>query len=192
MNYTQASPIVRGSLTYQITETQHVLELCEELGMQICGKRFLPCGDGRGYIVIPLGIGGGMHNVGPVELEKDDYILVEWNQAARAGRMDTMSVHIVPDYTVGEKCSNCGKPASHKVAEEAPMIFDKPGQVVRHAFTTYLCCRCFTNLMGLSLEACGITLVEEDTVGYCSKCGAVQNGINVIHARYCDRKYKGR
>lgn len=72
-----------------------------------------------------------------------------------------MSVHIVPDYTVGEKC-NCGKPASHKVAEDAPMIFDQPGQVVRHAFTTYLCCQCFTDLMGLSPAACGLTPLTVD------------------------------
>ena len=69
-----------------------------------------------------------------------------------------MVTHIVPEYTIGEKCSQCGNPASHKVAEEARMVFDKPGQVVRHAFTTYLCCRCFSALMGLSAsEACGLT-----------------------------------
>ena len=69
-----------------------------------------------------------------------------------------MITHIVPYYAIGEKCSSCGKPANHKVAEEAPMVFDEPGQIVRHEFTTYLCCHCFSALMGSSAsEACGLT-----------------------------------
>lgn len=79
-----------------------------------------------------------------------------------------MVTHIVPDYTIGEKCSSCGKPASHKVAEEARMVFDKPGQVVRHPFTTYLCCHCFSALMGSSAsEACWLTQRAADGAWTC-------------------------
>lgn len=97
-----------------------------------------------------------------------------------------MVTHIVPDYTIGEKCSSCGKPASHKVAEEARMVFDKPRQVVRHPFTTYLCCHCFSALMGSSAsEACWLTQRAADVAvcdckldewitevinGVCSRC----------------------
>jgi hypothetical protein len=39
----------------------------------------------------------------------------------------------------------CAAPAAHKVGEE--QFDDDPGPV-RHNFTAYLCCRCFTVVMG--------------------------------------------
>jgi len=97
-----------------------------------------------------------------------------------------MVTHIVPEYTIGEKCSQCGNPASHKVAEEARMVFDKPGQVVRHAFTTYLCCRCFSALMGLSAsEACGLTKRALDRVAHCPNCHKPWDKFFCAECGYC-------
>ena len=58
-------------------------------------------------------------------------------------------------FAEGEKCSMCSAPAAHKVAEE--QFSDDPNnggqrirnaQAARHDFTAYLCCKCFTVVMG--------------------------------------------
>jgi hypothetical protein len=46
-----------------------------------------------------------------------------------------------------EEICHCRKPAYHKV-EEVMEGYKDPGQIVRHPFTTYLCCDCFSKLMG--------------------------------------------
>jgi hypothetical protein len=62
--------------------------------------------------------------------------------------------HFVPDSAEGEWCSVCKAPAKHKVEEDIP-YFDKPGQIVRHPLTTYLCCEHFSQLMGvMAKEIC--------------------------------------
>jgi hypothetical protein len=62
--------------------------------------------------------------------------------------------HYVPDSAEGEPCGVCHAPASHKV-EELISVFDKPGQIVRHPLTTYLCCEHFSWLMGsMAKEIC--------------------------------------
>ena len=63
--------------------------------------------------------------------------------------------HIVLDSAKEKKCGICGKIAKHKV-EEVIHAFDKLGQEVRHPFTQYLCCYCFSNVMGmLAGQVCG-------------------------------------
>ena len=55
--------------------------------------------------------------------------------------------HYVPESAQGEICSICGEDASHKVEE----TIDEP----RHPFTAYLCCHCFSGLMGnAAMELC--------------------------------------
>ena len=57
--------------------------------------------------------------------------------------------HYIIDSCDGEDCK-CGFfKANHKV-EEVLDEFDKHGQVVRHPFTVYLCCYCFSKLMGFA------------------------------------------
>jgi len=59
--------------------------------------------------------------------------------------------HYIIDSCDGEDCK-CGFfRANHKI-EEVLDVFDKPNQIVRHPFTVYLCCYCFSNLMGKSAE----------------------------------------
>jgi len=48
-------------------------------------------------------------------------------------------------FAEGELCNMCKAPATHKVGEE--QFDDDPGPP-RHNFTAYLCCRCFTVVMG--------------------------------------------
>jgi hypothetical protein len=60
------------------------------------------------------------------------------------------SRHIVPDFTIGERCTVCGEPAKHKVED-----------VIEHAnfhpYTQYLCCVHFSILMGNSAAVtCGL------------------------------------
>lgn len=50
------------------------------------------------------------------------------------------------EYAHGMQCTQCGHPASHKVGEE---IFPDDPNPVRHEFTSYLCCYCFSSVMGL-------------------------------------------
>jgi hypothetical protein len=45
--------------------------------------------------------------------------------------------HFVSASCVGEKCSMCHSPATHKVGEEIP--HDDPNQM-RHNYTAYVCC----------------------------------------------------
>lgn len=55
---------------------------------------------------------------------------------------------------MNEKCSLCGNKATHKVAEDNPILF-------RHPFTNYLCCPCFGKVMGLiAIEWCNNKHVE--------------------------------
>jgi len=49
----------------------------------------------------------------------------------------------------GETCTQCGHAAAHKVGEE---IFADDPNPVRHEFTSYLCCTCFSRVMGLRNE----------------------------------------
>lgn len=75
--------------------------------------------------------------------------------------------HFISARCASERCA-CGKPATHKLAEEIPN--DEPcaicdgcfifrGEpcpsmchlgigVVRHALTAYVCCACFTRVLG--------------------------------------------
>lgn len=63
--------------------------------------------------------------------------------------------HMVID--CNETCK-CGNPATHKITEDEASVFDKSGQVVRHPFTTYVCCRCFSAIFGpVAARSCGIT-----------------------------------
>ncbi len=45
----------------------------------------------------------------------------------------------------GQHCRICGDPATHKVGEEIP--HDDPFQQ-RHNLTAYVCCDCFTMIVG--------------------------------------------
>lgn len=71
-------------------------------------------------------------------------------------------MHYIPESSVGEKCS-CGKPANHKVEEVLDYgvfesIEDMISTGVRHPLTTYLCCSCFSALMGPTASRwCGLT-----------------------------------
>lgn len=56
-----------------------------------------------------------------------------------------MNTHFISSSCVGERCSLCGAPATHKVGEEIP--WDDPNQI-RHNFTAYVCCEHFTQIMG--------------------------------------------
>lgn len=59
--------------------------------------------------------------------------------------------HFVSKSCVGEFC-RCGLQATHKVGEEIPD--DDPAQA-RHNLTAYVCCLCFTGIMGLfATNAC--------------------------------------
>ena len=56
--------------------------------------------------------------------------------------------------TAGGPCSMCGERATHKVGEEIPPD-DPSNRVVlgsishqRHNLTAYVCCRCFTRILG--------------------------------------------
>ena len=53
--------------------------------------------------------------------------------------------HYVSKSCMGETCSMCGAPATHKVGEEIP--WDDPVQM-RHNFTAYVCCRHFRAILG--------------------------------------------
>jgi len=70
-------------------------------------------------------------------------------------------VHHVPESSIGEKCK-CGNPAKHKVEE----VFDVDDtkeftweitSKYRHPLTTYLCCQCFSLLMGDPFNWCGLS-----------------------------------
>jgi hypothetical protein len=62
--------------------------------------------------------------------------------------------HLVPEWCLGEKCSMCKKPASHKVYQDSDEAvtkheFDgKTVEVPHHPLTAYVCCRCFRKIMG--------------------------------------------
>lgn len=71
-----------------------------------------------------------------------------------------MERHFVSPTCEGEICF-CGKNATHKIGEEIcnfewdaqpePM----KGLATRHNFTQYVCCQCFTNIMG-NATFCGL------------------------------------
>lgn len=46
---------------------------------------------------------------------------------------------------VGETCSQCANPATHKVEET---IFEDDPHPIRHPLTAYLCCFHFSSVMG--------------------------------------------
>lgn len=54
--------------------------------------------------------------------------------------------HFVSASCAGEKCTMCGKDATHKVGEEIP--WDDLLGSMRHNFTAYVCCDCFRLIMG--------------------------------------------
>jgi hypothetical protein len=58
--------------------------------------------------------------------------------------------HFVSASCGGEHCRVCGDPATHKVGEE--IMHDDPSHeslyTARHNFTAYVCCDCFTMIMG--------------------------------------------
>lgn len=59
------------------------------------------------------------------------------------------SGHYVASSCWGVSCHMCGGKASHKVGEEIP--WDDPSRQEgprRHNFTAYVCCQCFTNILG--------------------------------------------
>ncbi len=53
--------------------------------------------------------------------------------------------HFVSASCGGEKCSMCGKDATHKVGEE--IMHDDPNPN-RHNYTAYVCCGCFRKILG--------------------------------------------
>jgi len=53
--------------------------------------------------------------------------------------------HFVSASCGGEKCTVCGKDATHKVAEE--IQHDDP-TYIRHEYTAYVCCGCFRLIFG--------------------------------------------
>jgi len=53
--------------------------------------------------------------------------------------------HFVSASCGGEKCTMCGKDATHKVGEEIMHDDPNPG---RHGYTAYVCCGCFTKIFG--------------------------------------------
>jgi hypothetical protein len=56
-----------------------------------------------------------------------------------------MADHFVSGACKGERCTVCGKDATHKVGEE--ILFDDPNQS-RHNLTAYVCCDDFKEIMG--------------------------------------------
>jgi hypothetical protein len=62
--------------------------------------------------------------------------------------------HLIDPSYVGEKCSMCKRPASHKVeqcADEAVsriMVEGKEIVLPHHPLTNWVCCRCFKKIMG--------------------------------------------
>ena len=59
--------------------------------------------------------------------------------------------HFVSKSCGGESCRICGDTATHKVAEE--IMHDDPSRqvgdvYVRHNLTAYVCCDCFTMIVG--------------------------------------------
>ena len=67
--------------------------------------------------------------------------------------------HYIPESAEGEKCGVCGCTAYHKVEEVLPDAAFKTLKemvnattIMRHPFTTYLCCKCFSNVMGLAAQ----------------------------------------
>ena len=58
-----------------------------------------------------------------------------------------------PDPCVDGQCALCDKDATHKVAEDSS---DNVGLFRRHPFTNYVCCGCFSRLMGpMARSWCG-------------------------------------
>ena len=53
--------------------------------------------------------------------------------------------HFVSASCEGEKCTMCGKDATHKVGEE--IAHDDP-YAYRHNYTAYVCCKCFQSIFG--------------------------------------------
>lgn len=56
--------------------------------------------------------------------------------------MNDVFAHVIQESAEGVCCTRCGKPAAHKVAE---VLNDEDA---RHEFTAYLCCNCFSSIMG--------------------------------------------
>jgi hypothetical protein len=54
-------------------------------------------------------------------------------------------LHFVSKTCIGERCSICGEPATHKVGEEIAAGDPLPA---RHNFTAYVCCDHFRMIMG--------------------------------------------
>lgn len=52
----------------------------------------------------------------------------------------------------GDEVCSCGAPATHKIGEEIPGDDPMPD---RHNLTAYVCCRCFTRLLGPA-TGCGV------------------------------------
>lgn len=76
-------------------------------------------------------------------------------------------MHHVLESSFGEKCK-CGNPASHKVEEvldfgSMPLIEGDIVSAIRHPLTVYLCCQCFSNLMGNPFNWCN--LKPDETIG---------------------------
>lgn len=75
-------------------------------------------------------------------------------------------MHHILESSVGEKCT-CGNPASHKVEEVLDFgsfssVEDAVNTGIRHPLTVYLCCRCFSKLMGDPFNWCGLTPLAPD------------------------------
>lgn len=60
--------------------------------------------------------------------------------------------HLIHLSAKGERCF-CGADATHKVGEERH--YHDPYYNYRHNFTQYVCCQCFTNILG-NATLCGL------------------------------------
>jgi hypothetical protein len=77
--------------------------------------------------------------------------------------------HYVSVSKQGEVCNICGAPATHKVEETLPSVYELGGidtieeihkvldQIQRHPYTAYICCLHFALIMGPSAAKwCGV------------------------------------
>jgi hypothetical protein len=60
--------------------------------------------------------------------------------------------HFVSLSCRGERCRVCGNAASHKMEET---IFEDDPKQIRHPLAAYLCCDCFTLVVGQA-AGCGV------------------------------------
>jgi len=56
--------------------------------------------------------------------------------------------HEILDSAIGERCNNCGAPATHKVAE----VLNNESR--RHEFNRYVCCDCFVEIFPQAKKFC--------------------------------------